>query len=210
MKALLLKDWYMATKYFRSYLLIAAVFIGLTLFAGVSSNLFNVVYPCLLCGMIPVNLLSYDERSGWQKYSAALPYTKMQIVSEKYLFGLICQSAMLAVTGIALGINMYSNGRFEIRQYLLIMITVLLASVLSSSLSLPFVFKVGTEKGRMMYLFTIGAVCAIAVTSSVITEKIMMIDVNTALVIPLLCILSILLYALSWSLSYTFFKKREL
>ena len=64
MKGLLLKDFYMAAKYCRA---------------------------CLLCGMIPVNLLAYDERSRWLEYSGTLPYTKAQIVSGKYLVGIIVQ-----------------------------------------------------------------------------------------------------------------------
>ena len=62
MKGLLLKDWYMMKKYCRAYLLIAVVFIAVSL--GNEDNMFFVFYPCLLCGMIPVNLLGYDERNN--------------------------------------------------------------------------------------------------------------------------------------------------
>ena len=172
MKALLVKDFYMAAKYCRSYLLIAAIFIGIMIMNDGNMNMFYVVYPCLLCGMIPVNLLSYDERSGWIKYSAALPYTKLQIVSGKYLIGLIMQGAMLIVTSIAQAIKMSVQGSFELGSYLLVMVTVLLLSVLSSSLSLPFVFKLGTEKGRTVYLLAVGAVCGISVASSVVSDSI--------------------------------------
>ena len=89
MKGLLLKDWYMMKKYCRSYVLIAVVFIALSLVS--SGNMFFVFYPCLLCGIIPVNLLGYDERSRWMQYSGTLPYTKRQIVSAKYLIGLLAQ-----------------------------------------------------------------------------------------------------------------------
>lgn len=210
MKALLLKDFYMAAKYCRSYLLIAAVFIAIMVMNDGKMSMFYVVYPCLMCGMVPVNLLSYDERSGWLKYSAALPYTKLQIVSGKYLIGLIMQGAMLIVTGIAQGIKMSVQGGFELGSYLLVMVTVLLLSVLSSSLSLPFVFKLGTEKGRTVYLLAVGAACGISVASSVISDSISKISMHSSLITPLLCLLSVGVYALSWYLSYLFFKKREL
>jgi hypothetical protein len=210
MKALLLKDFYMAAKYCRSYLLIAAVFIAIMVMNDGTMSMFYVVYPCLMCGMVPVNLLSYDERSGWLKYSAALPYTKLQIVSGKYLIGLIMQGAMLIVTGIAQGIKMSVQGGFELGSYLLVMVTVLLLSVLSSSLSLPFVFKLGTEKGRTVYLLAVGAVCGISVASSVVSDSISKISMHSSLITPLLCLLSVGVYALSWYLSYLFFKKREL
>lgn len=210
MKALLLKDFYMAAKYCRSYLLIAAVFIAIMVMNDGKMSMFYVVYPCLMCGMVPVNLLSYDERSGWLKYSAALPYTKLQIVSGKYVIGLIMQGAMLIVTGIAQGIKMSVQGGFELGSYLLVMVTVLLLSVLSSSLSLPFVFKLGTEKGRTVYLLAVGAVCGISVASSVASNSISKISMHSSLITPLLCLLSVGVYALSWYLSYLFFKKREL
>ncbi len=210
MKALLVKDFYMAAKYCRSYLLIAAIFIGIMIMNDGNMNMFYVVYPCLLCGMIPVNLLSYDERSGWLKYSAALPYTKLQIVSGKYLIGLIMQGAMLIVTSIAQGIKMSVQGSFELGSYLLVMMTVLLLTVLSSSMSLPFVFKLGTEKGRTVYLLAVGAVCGISVASSVVSDSISKISLHSSLITPLLCLLSVGVYALSWYLSYLFFKNREL
>ena len=99
MKGLLLKDWYMMKQYCRTYPVIAVAFMALSLVD--SDNLFFVFYPCLLCGMIPVILLGYDERSGWVQYSGTMPYTKIQIVSEKYLISLFAQLTMLVATGIA-------------------------------------------------------------------------------------------------------------
>ena len=60
MKGLLLKDWYMMKKYCRYYLFVSIGFIILSMIS--SGNMFFVFYPCLLCGMISVNLLGYDER----------------------------------------------------------------------------------------------------------------------------------------------------
>ena len=99
MKGLLLKDWYMMKKYCRMYIFIAAVFIAVSLVNN--GNMFFVFYPCLLCGMIPVNLLGYDERSRWMQYSGTMPYTKTQIVSGKYLVGLLAQLTMLTVIRLA-------------------------------------------------------------------------------------------------------------
>ena len=55
MKGLLLKDWYMMKKYCRPYLVLAVVFIAVSLFSDY--NMVFVFYPCLLCGIIPVSLL---------------------------------------------------------------------------------------------------------------------------------------------------------
>ena len=98
MKGLILKDLYMAVKYCRAYALIAIVFLGFSVVNG--DNMFFLFYPCLLCGMIPVNLLAYDERSKWLLYSAALPYSKTQLVTAKYLIGLMAQLVVLFATGV--------------------------------------------------------------------------------------------------------------
>lgn len=126
MKGLLLKDWYMMKKYCRSYFLIAAVFIAVSLFGN--DNLFFIFYPCLLCGMIPVNLLGYDERSRWMQYSGTMPYTKAQIVSAKYLIGLLAQVTMLIVTGIAQGIKMTVAGNFVFGEFVVLMLLMLIVS----------------------------------------------------------------------------------
>jgi len=99
MKGLLLKEWYMMKKYCKAYLLSSVVFIAVSLFS--SDSLFFVFYPCLLCGMIPVYLLAYDERSRWMQYSGTLPYTKAQIVCGKYLIGLLAQLVSFVATAVA-------------------------------------------------------------------------------------------------------------
>lgn len=170
MKGLLLKDWYMLKKYCRSYLLIAAVFIAVSLFSN--DNLFFIFYPCLLCGMIPVNLLGYDERSRWMQYSGMMPYTKTQIVSAKYLIGLLAQVTMLIVTGIAQGIKMTVAGNFVFDEFVVLMLLMLIMATLTSSISLPFIFKLGVEKGRAAYYLMIGCVCGgSAVASSFFREQ---------------------------------------
>ena len=104
MKGLLLKDWYMIKTYCKLYLVMAVLFLAASFVS--SDNLFFVFYPCLLCGMIPVNLLAYDERSHWTQYSCTLPYTRAQLVCAKYLVGLFCQLAVLLGAGIVQSLKM--------------------------------------------------------------------------------------------------------
>lgn len=208
MKGLLLKDLYMVTKYCRSYLLIGIVFLTLSLFS--TENLFLMFYPCLLCGMIPVNLLAYDERSRWLQYSEAMPYTRGQIVSGKYLIGLGAQTAILLVTGIAQAIRMRVDGSFHLSSFCILLLLLVTISLFAPSISLPFIFKLGVEKGRMAYYLMIGLVCAGSILSSnfFINKASAEIKLNGTPVI--LCLCSIALYALSWYLSVLFYRKREL
>ena len=208
MKGLLLKDWYMVKKYCRAYLLIAIVFIAISFFSN--DNMFFVFYPCLLCGMIPVNLLAYDERSHWMQYSGTLPYTKTQIVSGKYLIGLLAQLTVLAATGIAHGVKMYAAGNFVLGDFAVLMLLMLIVSTLSSSICLPFVFKLGVEKGRTAYYVMVGFVCGASVLASSILRGQLMGEIQPNLILGLLAIVGISVYILSWYLSVVFFKKREI
>lgn len=208
MKGLLLKDLYMMRKYCRSYLLIAVVFIAVS-FAS-NENPFFVFYPCLLCGMIPANLLGYDERSRWLQYSETMPYTRCQIVSGKYLIGLGAQVAMLLVTGIAQVIRMSIDGTFVLGEYLVFMMLLLIVALIVSSFSLPFMFKLGVEKGRIAYYIMIGIVFAGILISSNILPNGILTKIKLNGVLSIICLVGIGIYVLSWYLSIVFYKKREI
>ena len=208
MKGLLLKDWYMMKKYCRAYLLIAVVFIAVSLFSN--DNMFFVFYPCLLCGMIPVNLLGYDERSRWMQYSGTLPYTKTQIVSGKYLIGLLSQITILVATGVAQAAKMLIAHNFELGNFAVLMLLMLIVSTLTSSICLPFVFKLGVEKGRTAYYIMIGFVCGASVLASSILRRQLISEINPNLILALVAVVGICVYILSWYLSIVFFKKREI
>ena len=208
MKGLLLKDWYMMKKYCRYYLFVSIGFIILSMIS--SGNMFFVFYPCLLCGMIPVNLLGYDERSRWTEYVGTLPYTKTQIVSAKYLIGLFTQIAMLIIICIAQGVKMGIEGTFVLKEFLLLMVLLLIMASVASSLTLPFVFKYGVEKGRGAYYVMIGVVCAGSIIATTIFKEGLQNEIQLNAFLPVFCLIGVGIYALSWYLSIVFYKTREI
>ncbi len=208
MKGLLLKDWYMTKKYCKYYLFVGIGFIILSLMS--KGNMFFVFYPCLLCGMIPVNLLGYDERSRWTEYVGTLPYTKTQIVSTKYLIGLFAQTAFLTVTCIVQAVKMGIEGEFVLTEFLVLMMLLLIMATVSSSLTLPFIFKLGVEKGRAAYYVMIGVMCAGSIIASNLLSGEMQTEIKLNGILPIVCLVGIGIYALSWYLSIVFYKKREI
>lgn len=207
MKGLLLKDWYMAKKYCRAHVLMTVVFIAVSMFGN--DNLFFVFYPCLMCGIIPVTLLGYDERSRWLQYSATLPYTKAQIVSSKYLIGLLAQLAVLIFTAIAQAVKTKLSGA-GLAELAVVLLMMLAISTFASSISLPFIFKLGVEKGRIAYYVMIGFVCGAAVLASGVFSRISVSEAEGSAVFAVLAVFGVAVYALSWYLSVVFFKKREI
>ena len=195
-------------KYCRMYIFIAAVFIAVSLVNN--GNMFFVFYPCLLCGMIPVNLLGYDERSRWMQYSGTMPYTKTQIVSGKYLVGLLAQLTMLTVTGVAQAVKMMIAGDFILGDFAVLILLMFIVSTLTSSISLPFIFKLGVEKGRTAYYVMIGFVCGASYLASSLFSGRLGIEIKPNLVLAILAVVGIGIYIFSWYMSIIFYKKREI
>ena len=73
MKGLLRKDLYLMIKYCRLFFILIIVFS----FAGAwNNNLFFALYPITISSIIPVNLLSYDEKSNWSLYACTFPCSR--------------------------------------------------------------------------------------------------------------------------------------
>ena len=208
MKGLLLKDWYMMKMYCKSYHFIAVVFVALSLVSN--GNMFFVFYPCLLCGMIPVNLLGYDERNRWMQYSGTMPYTKAQIVSGKYVIGLLAQLTILLIMGVAQAVKMIIVDNFVLGEFVVLVLLMLIVSTLTSSIPLPFIFKLGVEKGRTAYYVMIGFVCGASVLASSLFRGYLGTDIKPNLVLAIFAVVGIGIYIFSWYMSIVFYKKREI
>lgn len=207
MKGLLLKDWYMITKYCKAYVLISLVFIGVSIMGD--DNFFFILYPCILCGMIPVTLLGYDERSKWDQYCAALPYTKAQIVSGKYLIGMAAQIGMLLLSAVVQGIRMQVSGTFSWDSFASILSMLAAISFLAPAVSLPPMFRWGTEKGRMAYYISVGLICGISAFVVSVSGITLLGALPSSAAMLLLGLASLVIYGVSWYLSIVFYRKRE-
>ena len=80
----------------------------------------------------------------------------------------------------------------------------------ASSITLPFMFKLGVEKGRMAYYVMIGIICGGSIVASTVLRDAMQSGIKPNGVLALVAVLGIAIYALSWYLSIVFYKKREL
>ena len=208
MKGLILKDLYMIAKYFRNYLLILLVFMGISFFQ--EESLFFAFYPFLICGMIPVNLLAYDERSHWDIYCSTLPVTRDMVVSVKYLIGLGVQGIVFLATAIGQAVRIGMHGSFDWESYLVLMSLIAIISLFSSSITLPFMFKLGVEKGRMAYYVMVGLVCGGAAAAGFVFNEQLQATIPFGAVLALGVLLAAAVYAGSWYLSILFYRKREL
>ena len=206
MKGLFKKDLYMARAYCKTFVFIALFFLIFSFF--VDDNLFFLVYPMVIVAMLPVNLLSYDEKFKWSRYCDAMPLTRSQVVTEKYLFTLLFSGLTLLLLGGVRGGLLLIQG--EAAAFFQLLTLLFLFALISPSLLLPFIFRWGPEKGRLVYYCMIGMFCAVCLTlvNRPLTETggFGARPLDTLLVL-LVCLL---LFAASWRLSIRLYKTREL
>lgn len=209
MKGLLLKDFYMIWKYCRMVLVLMMVFLAVS--ATGEENIFFIIYPMMVASIVPTTLLSYDEKCGWNVYSAGLPYSRAQLVSVKYMAAAILMmavwlcSAIIQLIRIAFGSSMTFNELAFTLSLLLVM------GVVSSSVILPVMFKYGVEKGRFAYYFMIAVVCGSGVAFSNILSSISFtLDIQTNMIPVIMAAGAIAVFAVSWLISIKIYQNREI
>lgn len=209
MKGLLLKDWYLIVKYCKMYLFVDLFFIIGSVFTE-DNYVFFVLYPAVMSGIVPTTLLGYDERAKWDVYCGAFPLTKASIVSEKYIVGMIMQAILLALMIPAQLARVAMRPDYGIRECVTVLILLIFISGFSIAFCLPFLFKLGSEKGRIVHMFTIALVCGGTVAASFSVDTELLASLGKQLFIPLILVFTIVLYACSWCLSIRFYRKRNI
>lgn len=207
MKGLLRKDFYTTLYNCRSLLIISLTFMVVSVFAhGVS---FFILFPGMYLSVIGLSLYSIDETQGWLRYSLTLPYGRDLIVTERYLFNLIISALGLVVFLVCQLIHMITEPGFSLSDVAELIPFYLISGLAAPILNLPCMFKLGAEKGRIVYYATIAALAGgLYPATSIINQR----DLPVRHSLPVLMILLVFLalYAISWQVSIRFFRKREL
>ncbi|MCM1168019.1 MAG: ABC-2 transporter permease [Ruminococcus sp.] len=197
MRGLLLKDFYVMRKQLKMHFVMDLLFIAIMLFN--SDNILFGAMPVMLGGAVPITLLAYDERSRWSEYCGALPYSGAQVVSAKYLIGLITQTATTLVVFAALLIC--GGSRVRNLEGLTFALTAAFAvSLIMPAICMPFCLRFGTEKGRLIYYMVIAAIAGTAVLVFGDTEGVPDFTGSSDFLSAMIIVIPIL-YALSWLLS---------
>ena len=203
MKGLLRKDLYLMIKYCRLFFILIIVFS----FAGAwNNNLFFALYPIIISSIIPVNLLSYDEKSNWSLYACTFPCSRKEIVSSKYILTVCTLTLSAIIVEVVQTINFHISGLLTI--FTIIFIT----GLLPPAFMFPFTFKLGAEKGRFAYY--IGFILLFALLGS-LQSVIKNLPLGLAhfpfrsYYILILLFIGLLLYMISWILSIKFYQNRE-
>ena len=154
MRGLLIKDAYTMIKETKLFLIFAVII-------SFIQNDFLFSYAIFYSAMLPLTALSYDERSKWNKLADMLPYSAKDIVGSKYIIGYLCVFCMsfLVFCGKILftGLNHPMPGAED----WMVLLGVACASTIIQSVNLPFMFWIGVERGRYLFiLFSVTAIIA--------------------------------------------------
>ena len=205
MKGLLLKDLTMMLKYGRITLLACLLFSVAGCFG--EPNLFFMLYPVVIGSVMAQSLIAYDERSGWDSYCDALPVTRAQVVTGKYLIALIVFAVffILGVTG-----QLISSVRGGGQSILSVIALLAAGGLIIPAVLLPFSFRFGTEKGRIVYLVTVGlALGSVATLGYVKGSNPSGLNMTSGAALGLL-LTAVVVFIVSWRLSILLYKNREL
>lgn len=155
MKALLRKDFYVAKKQGGVLLGLALLFCLLPKMGTLANT-----YAVVMAIMIPLSTITYDEQCKWDKYAAMLPYTPWQIVWSKYVLTFLCLLAGAVMILLASAMRAVYGEGLLYGEELLGNLVLLLAVLLMLDVSLPLVYRFGSEKGRLVMILVMLACLA--------------------------------------------------
>ena len=162
MTGLILKDFLILRKTLRSYLLILVVYAGIAFSGAWSADIVGVLMVVMVM-MLPMNVFAYDKQCQWDTYGLALPVGRTKTVAARYLCVLLLCLFSVALTVIT-GIGLYAVGRLEEPAQFMVTCAVMgLVAVLMNAILLPFLYKFGPERARMMFFGIMGGIVLLAV-----------------------------------------------
>lgn len=146
-------------------------FVLMVVFMAVSVITKNIYYYMgaivFFCVAVPLSALAYDEKDNWDKFALASGVTRNQLAVSRYLLGLLIFLPMWAISFILVA----AGGMWNIEN-----LSVLLSyggiALLTIDVILPVIFRVGVEKGRIIYIFTILIVLALGALLGFLVETI--------------------------------------
>ncbi len=164
MTGLILKDFLILRKTLRSYLFMIVVYVGIA-FTGVWPADTVGVLMVVMVTMLPMNVFAYDKQAKWDTYGLALPVGRTKTVAARYLCVLLLCLLSVGLTAI-LGAALYAAGRVEEPVEFLVTCSVMgLMSVLMNAIMLPFLYKFGPERARMMFFGIMGGIVLLVVAA---------------------------------------------
>ena len=221
-KGLLKKDLYNLSTY-KASLIIVILFCGIAIIETEAVT-FGPVIICSIIGMISLSTFSYDEISKSNKYILTLPTSRKEIVKEKFILA-IGSTILGGILGLLLTIiviNVMNYLRPEniinIDYESLIITTIggMWGISLIQAIQIPSIYKWGAEKGRIQMFILLFVLIVIVLGIAFLLMKANF-YINVEMIesfmnkygLILLAFFMIIMYYISYRISYKIYKKKE-
>ena len=164
MKALLYKDFLVLWKQMKLVIFMVSIFCIAPSTTGFSLNTFFVAYAGM---MVPATLFAYDERAKWDSLAAMMPFTTQDMVLSRYVFSWLATA--YAVLCYFIGQLFFESG-FPDEALITLGLTLTLLLVVQA-IYFPILFRLGSEKGRMLLLLVIIGIMVLAFLGAAVLDK---------------------------------------
>ena len=216
MKGLIIKDLCVLKNQMKTLLLVLAFFI---IFSIINEDATFILFlvPFYMI-MILITTFNYDEFNKWDSFCNSLPLSRKEIVKSKYIL-FNATSLIVLILGIIASLiipNFIENITFE--SIFASIIGVAFGICLVISLLIPFYYKFGSQKGRIMLFLTIAILALLigAITSLDIFNNIELMNIINSLnslslgmFTILLIIITVIIMTISYYISIKIYSNKE-
>jgi len=153
MKGLIIKDLFVLKKSARVFAALTGLYLLMAIFLHTD---FGVLISFIM-GMLTITSFAYDEQAKWDAFALTMPVSKRDMVLSKYLL-----AAFLGIAGGLMGILLsvaaaIGQGPVDIIAILKNTGIAVCATYVFSSIALPLVYKLGSEKSRLILMLCYAA-----------------------------------------------------
>lgn len=116
---------------------------------------------------VPVSALAYDEKDHWDTFALAAGITRSELAISRYLLSLLVFVPLWAISFIIVA----ATGLWD-TENLTVLFMYGAIGLLLIDIALPFIYKVGVEKGRLGYIVMVVIVVALGGALASVIETI--------------------------------------
>lgn len=206
MIALLRKDIYVADKQARLLIVLALIFCLIPNMGAFSST-----YALMTAFMIPINSLAYDDKSKWDKYAAMLPYRISELVGSKYLLCVIYTGLAFLIVAVGMAVQglVVTKAGIDWTDLWETELVLIVTMAFIMNLTLPLLYRFGTERGRMLMILMLGAALGMGLGLVKIAKVLRIPGLPLPLIVTAGVAAAVLLTVISVRLSMRFYRNRR-
>ena len=219
MTGLITKDFLVMRKMLRSYLLMIVVYTILA-YLDFFDYSFIITFVQVALSVLPISAFAYDEQARWDKYAAATPAGRRGVVKSKSAFTLLLLAVASLFTLVILE-ALWFLGKEDIGSWaepLMVVGVMNCISLLIASVTLPVMFKYGSEKSRVISMVICVGVFGSVALLAFLAEKginfsamgVAISSLSPWIIAAALLLVTVAATLLSYRLSLRIYTKREL